>query len=119
MHCAMGVRESANWRNVSSQLDLRIELSIESTASGRDGGKAGASASGNRLRWRLHDGASDHRPRSFSGARNRRLTSPPTDPSMISTPRACCPCNRIETKTDIFRRSIREIQAWTFIFSLE
>jgi hypothetical protein len=44
MHCAMEVRESANWRNVSSQLDLRIELSIESTASSRDGGKAEAIA---------------------------------------------------------------------------
>src|SRR5260370_20634354 len=68
----MGARESANWRNMSSPLDSKIELSIESTASGRYGGKADASASGNRLRWRLHDGASDHRPRSFSGARNRR-----------------------------------------------
>ena len=55
----MGVRESANWRNVSSQLDLRIELSIESTASGFDGGEAEGIASGNRLRWRLHDGATD------------------------------------------------------------
>jgi hypothetical protein len=38
----MGARESANWRSVSSPLDSRIELPIESTASGLDGGKAEA-----------------------------------------------------------------------------
>jgi hypothetical protein len=63
---------SANWRNVSSPLGLRIELSIQSTAAGGDGGKAEAIAAGNRLCGRLHDGSANHRSRRFSGARNRR-----------------------------------------------
>ena len=51
---------------------LKIELPIESTASGLDGGEAERIASGNRVRWRVHHRTPDHRPRSFSGASNRR-----------------------------------------------
>jgi hypothetical protein len=58
----MGARGSANWQNASSPLGLRIELSIQSTAAGGDGGKAEAIASGNRFCGRLHDGSANHRP---------------------------------------------------------
>lgn len=53
----MGARESANWRNASFPLDLRIELPVESTAAGGDGGKAEAIASGDCFCRRLHDGS--------------------------------------------------------------